>query len=287
MKRLSLPSISTGLNRLCTTALLLGASAFAPSASVYGNGEIDYELVAAFAENLDRFESELVKMSTQTDDYLKAYRKDKDTDAAFKAWVDLWESVGFHGVVETKAPYLYPPVWQGIYAMKGVVDAKGPIADMKKAAEQTKAALWQGLGGLRVLAANPSEDDHADHGDHGHSHDDHDHGSVDTDDQPVEAIISALESAVSAYADGDSKKAEKLVFDAYMDIFEGLEGDLIQSNADLVTALELEFNAGLPKIFKDGGSVSDAKAKVESMKESLLQAKKLLAEAEAKRSSVF
>ena len=270
--------------RSLSAALAIGASAFALPQAAHANGDIDFELVAAFAENFDRFESELVLMGEVTDKVYATYANGGEFQPAFDAWVEAWESVGFHGVVETKAPYLYPPVWVGIYEMKGVADAKGPAEDMKKAGEKTKAALWQGLGGLRVLAANPDADTTSIPAAHDHGHD---HHGIDPQEQPIEAILAELNEAVEAYAAGDVEKAGKIVFDAYMEIFEHLEGDLIEADADLVTALELEFNAGLPSIFKKGGSVEDAKAKVEDMSKSLIAAKKLLAEIAAKRSSVF
>ena len=72
-----------------------------------------------------------------------------------------------------------------------------------------------------------------------------------------------------------------------MEIFEHLEGDLIEADADLVTTIELEFNAGLPLVFKNGGSVADARAKLAEMTKSLNQAKKLLSKLQSERSSVF
>ncbi|MEM9157512.1 MAG: hypothetical protein AAGB46_00580 [Verrucomicrobiota bacterium] len=275
-----------GLSRLRNyiAAMLLGAFATALPVAVQGNGEIDFELVAAFRENLDRFDAELVKMGVATDKIVNVYRKGESIEQASKDWIDLWEEIGFHGVVETKAPYLYPPVWVGFYSMKEVADKKGPVQDMRKAAEQTKAALWQGLGGLRVLAQTTKAEDDVIPALGAH---DHHHSDIDPNEKPVEAILEALEHAVEEYAEGHADDAGKLVFNAYMDIFEHLEGDLIESDADLVTALELDFNAGLPLIFKKDGAIEEAKAKVQEMTEKLLKAKTLLEEKAASRSSVF
>lgn len=265
-------------------AAALAAAAVFPLASSFGHGELDEELVEHFEEHLERFDSELVRMSEKTDQIVQAYRAGRKVDPLIDEWIELWEEVGVHGVIETKSPYLYPAIWQGVYAMKEVEENRGEPAEMKRAGEFTKAALWQGLGGLRVLAITGPASSPSSHDGHGH---DGLLGGIDPDEQPIEAIIIHLEAAVEEYAHGDAEHAQELVFDAYLHIFEGLEGDLIEAKPELVTKLELEFNAGLPNLFKKGAPPSAAKAKVEAMTKDLLEAKKLLAEIEADRSAVF
>ena len=274
--------------RYSFTMVLLGAFMFSPHAAVQASGEPDMNLVANFSEHLGTFETELTKMCLATDRIVKGYANGESIEDSSKAWVDTWESVGVHGVIEVKAPYLYPPVWIGFYGMKGVADKKGSAEEMYAIGENTKAALWQGLGGLRVLAdATIGEtESHHDHG-HDDQQQDANYGGVDPDEEPIEAILANLEAAVDAYAHNEVEKASKIVYVTYMEIFEHLEGDLIEADADLVTTIELEFNAGLPLIFKNGGSVADARAKLAEMTKSLNQAKKFLSKIQSERSSVF
>ena len=86
---------------------------------------------------------------------------------------------------------------------------------------------------------------------------------------------------------GDAPQAEKIVYATYMTIFEGLEGDLIERDPELVAQLELDFNAGLPLLFKSGAPLAEVRDQYDSMEKNLKIAKRLIAEAEADRSSVF
>lgn len=280
----------TGLShiRYSFTMVLLGAFMFSPHTAVQASGEPDMKLVATFSEHFETFDAELAKMCLATDKIVKAYANGESIEDSSKAWVDTWESVGVHGIVEVKAPSLYPPVWIGFYGMKGVADKKGSAEEMYAVGENTKAALWQGLGGLRALANATSTKTGQRH-DHGHEDQGQDanYGGVDPNEKPIEAIIANLEAAVDAYAHNDAEKAAKIVFNTYTEIFEHLEGDLIEADTDLVTTIELEFNAGLPLIFKNGGSVADAKARIAEMTKGLNQAKKLLSKIQSERSSVF
>ena len=274
--------------RYSLAMVLLGAFIFSPHTAVQASGEPDMKLVANFSEHFETFDTELAKMCLATDRIVKEYANGDSIENSSKAWVDTWESVGVHGVVEVKAPYLYPPVWIGFYGMKGVADKNGSAEEMYAVGESTKAALWQGLGGLRALANATSIETESRH-DHEHEDQGQDanYGGIDPDEKPIEAILANLEAAVDAYAHNDAEKASKIVFNTYMEIFEHLEGDLIEADADLVTTIELEFNAGLPLVFKNGGSVADARAKLAEMTKSLNQAKKLLSKIQSDRSSVF
>ena len=413
--------------------LLTGALLLASASALHGHGEVDDELVEHFGEYLDDFAAEVEKLADMADGIVETHDKGESTEASIKAWIEVWEEVGIHGVIEAKAVHLYPPIWQGVYAMVQVGDEGGSTGEMRAAAEKTKSALWQSLGGLRALAALPGKgeqsehdgpEDHHDHADHGED-DDHkvktptahdEDGAVVTgnrieltgDDQmlfnktrfmvkagepvtlhfenigelpvevmghnvvvlergtpikpfglaaaeaqesdyiptepelanaivahtamlgpgqeetitftldepgeypficsftahwrlmkgvieavadpgtqPVEAILTQLEASAEAYAEGDAKKAESLVHSAYMEIFEGLEGDLIEKDPDLVHQLELAFNAGLPLLYQGGAAQSEVRAQIDKMRARLKQCKAYLEEAEAERGSVF
>jgi len=409
-------------------ALALGAGLLTAPAPLHGHGETGEELVAHFDEHLEDFAREVEGLATRVDAIVADHATGKEVDDALKALIEAWEHVEIHEVIEAKAIHLYPPIWQGIYAMKQVAEKSDGAADMALAGEKTKGALWQSLGGLRALAALPDKGVPADAHDHdaqAHDHGDHDHDAhgshssagmastsdvieltgddnmrfnethftvsagqpvtlrfknigelpkdvmghnvvvldhdtsitpfglaaaeasgndfiptdtkhtqamiahtellgpgesdeitftldepgeypficsftahfrlmqgtikavVDPETQPVEAILKQLESAVQSYVDGDTMRAERLVQAAYMNIFEGLEGDLIEQDPELVSQLELDFNAGLPATFKKDGSPAEARKMLGTMRARLLHAKELLKKAESDRPSVF
>jgi len=424
--------IAPCLPRLRGVAFAFGLAAAVAGLSLgsplYGHGEIDDELVAHFDEHLEDFDAEVRKLAEMADGIVETYGNGESIDGSVKAWIELWEEVGIHGVIEAKAVHLYPPIWQGVYAMIQVADEEGSTADMRAAAEKTKSALWQSLGGLRALAALSGHGEHDDHheedGHHDHDHEDdhgHDHAHhgdeapvadnrieltgndrmlfdqthfvvkagepvtlhfknvgelpvevmghnvvvlergtpiepfglaaaeaaendyiptepeladsiiahtamlgpdqeetitftldepgeypficsftahwrlmkgvieavVDPQSQPVEAILAQLEKSADAYSKGDAKRAQALVHSAYVSIFEGLEGDLIEKDPDLVHQLELDFNAGLPLLYKDGASQAKVRAQIDAMRTRLKQCQAYLEEVEAERGSVF
>lgn len=396
-------------------ALALGLGALPGLTPLHGDGEVDEERVERFDEHLDDFEREVRRLAAKTDAIVAAYEKGEAVEGVFKEWIELWEEVEIHGVIETKVVHLYPPVWQGFYGMRRTAEKDGSASAMRTAGERTKAALWQGLGGLRALAELPGKGaaaaEHR-HGKHagGKASDltpdnrieltgndemrfnkthfvvragepvtlrfenigelpkdvmghnvvvlkrgaevepfglaageaaDNDYiptepkhveniiahtemlgpdgtdtitftlekpgeypflcsfiahyqlmrgmieAVADPETQPIEAILDHLEKAVQSYADGDTKRAESLVHSAYMEIFEGLEGDLIEQDPDLVSQLEIDFNAGLPATFKEDGSPEEARKMLETMRERLQRAKELLSESETDRPDVF
>jgi hypothetical protein len=78
-----------------------------------------------------------------------------------------------------------------------------------------------------------------------------------------------------------------MVQDTYLNIFEGVEGELIEQDADLVTALEKDFNITLPRQIEKEASKEDLKKTVAAMDKKLDRASKLLVKAEKEQSDVF
>ena len=101
------------------------------------------------------------------------------------------------------------------------------------------------------------------------------------------AIIIYLNSSLSSFGDGYAALAEKTIFDTYENRFEYLEGDLIPKDPDLVTALEADFNATLPLLFKQGADEIAVRRAVANMTTQLETAKTILEQGEAQRGDVF
>ncbi|MDZ7686128.1 MAG: hypothetical protein U5O39_14865 [Gammaproteobacteria bacterium] len=72
-----------------------------------------------------------------------------------------------------------------------------------------------------------------------------------------------------------------------MDRFEGLEGDLIARDPELVAGLEKDFNATLPLLMQEGASLEEVGETLDSMRNKLERASEILREVEGSRSEVF
>ena len=411
--------------RRCAFPQLLGAAVIAavalalPAAS-YGHGGGGGEVVEHFEDHIPELEHEVEDLATHVDGIVERHRAGKPVEAAMRELIEEWETVAVHEVIETRSVSLYPPIWQGIYAMKQSADNAPESGAMRRAGEQTKSAFWQALGAVRLLAEGdvtttggkeggdtgerreiapgnrieltgndamrfnktaftvragepvtlhfenigelpkevmghnvvvlergtpikpfglaaakaaehdyiPQSEEHLDSiiahtrmlgpggeetitftleepGDYPFLCSFTAHyqlmqgtitavaGSADTGDapdaskEPVAAIVHRLEKALTAYADGDAERAGELVGSAYFNIFEGLEGDLIEQDPELVSDLEIDFNAALPSLFEDGAPVDEARAKLDEMRKKLKTAAQLLKRAEDARPSVF
>jgi len=67
----------------------------------------------------------------------------------------------------------------------------------------------------------------------------------------------------------------------------GIEGALIEQDAELVEDLEKDFNVALPKLIENGAPVSEVGDYVKAMKEKLNRAQKPLEEGEKNKKDVF
>jgi hypothetical protein len=147
------------------------------------------------------------------------------------------------------------------------------------AAERVAAALWQGFGALRLAASQVGSEagSPAVAGSQG----------AESGPETVDRIVADLDRAVAAYEADQLGRAEGLIHAAYMSRFEGLEGDLIERDPELVTSLERDFNATLPLLMQQGASMAEVRTVLQSMKEQLATASAILESAEQSRSEVF
>ena len=92
---------------------------------------------------------------------------------------------------------------------------------------------------------------------------------------------------MAKYAERLPEEATSIVFDTYLTRFEGVEGMLIEQDAELVVDLEVDFNVTLPQAMESGASLDNVRGVVQAMQSKLDRAKSLLEEAEQDRASVF
>lgn len=258
----------------CTLLLALLAPA---GAHAHG----DAEGVERFHEHLDDYEKEVSKLSEELDALVADAAAGRELGGALEELVHHWEEVGVHAAIERKASRLYPPVWQALVAFRKAAEGGADAAALRERARALRAALWQGLGGVKLAAAQVEA------AEAGPSEASAGSGGAEDPQETLAAIRDALDRAVEAYEAGEVERAESLVHEAYVSRFEGLEGDLIERDAELVSDLEQAFNARLPMLLQEGAETRAVRAEVRGMKESLERAGELLRETEGERSEVF
>ena len=254
--------------------LLLGASLLVPAGAL-AHGEAG-EHVEEFQEHLDDYAADVRTLAESLDALARDYAAGEAGPERVQAFVDEWEEVHYHSAVETVATPLYPAIWQAISGLRQAVDEGAEAEVVRERTDAVAAALHQGMGGLRLTAARgggPADD----------------HG----DSEPVgsaaafQHIDELLDSAVAEYQAGHADDALELVRSAYFDYFEGLEGGLIEVDAQRVARLEEDFNGALPQLLESGASTDEVREQVQAMKESLDTAEGLLEESGSGSSEVF
>jgi hypothetical protein len=258
-------------------ALGLAVLLVLPVEQARAHGEVDEEELASFQEHLDDYRQDVSVLVGEVDAIVAAHAAGQDLAGRVPDLIEQWEDVGVHAVIETHATPLYPGVWQGVVALQQAVESDQSTEAVAAAGERLKAALWQGLGAVRLAASQVGTEGAA----------------VVTETSPasgpetVRQIMADLDQAVAAYRADDLARAEALIHETYMTRFEGLEGDLIAHDPDLVTDLERDFNATLPLQMQEGAPLEEIQATVRSMKAQLETASDILASVERSRSEVF
>jgi len=267
------------LPRIAAPLLALFFAALAVPATVQAHGEVG-EHVEQFQKHIDDYERDVQALSKQIDRVVARHRKGEDAAAAAKELAHQWEEVKYHAAVEKVASPLYAPIWQAVIGLREAIQDGKDAATVRDRGDALKAALHQGLGALKVKAQSVGQEAAGDGGDAEAHADEGPHATLDR-------IRDHLDQAVAEYADGHAEDAKSLIQEAYFHNFEGLEGDLIEQDADLVADLEKEFNASLPGLINGGVPVDEVRTKVEAMKDKLDRAGTLLEQAEQDRGDVF
>lgn len=233
---------------------------------------------AEFYEHMDVYAANISDMTARVESIVSNYQPGQKYAEQIEALIEQWESVEFHEAVEDNAMPLYPPVWAALGAFSSAISEGVPVATVEAKANDIKAALWQGYGALKLLAVQREQ---------GHASG-HEGKSMQLSGEAViDTISDNLEHVLALYKDDQKKAAQELIHDTYMNYFEGIEGDLIEQNAELVSNLEADFNATLPALIKNGAPTEEVAAQINAMDKDLDKASELLEQAENKESSVF
>ncbi|XOZ32999.1 hypothetical protein ACMDCT_12350 [Halomonadaceae bacterium KBTZ08] len=265
-------------HRTVTTfrSALLAATLVALPLTASADGEVG-DHVNHLKSNLDTYESDVSRFVERVDTMVGQYSEQGADAVETGALIELWEEVKIHAAVEVNYAPVYAKIWQGIYGMKEAIDQEKSLEAVRAEQKALKSALWQGLGAVKMAARHQAKGGHSEQSSESE-------GSASA---TVDQIVANLDEVTVEHAEGETEEATELVHDTYMELFEGIEGALIEQDAELVESLEKDFNVTLPQLVEKGASVSEVTDQVDAMKEKLARTRKLLKEAEESQGDVF
>ena len=242
------------------------------------NGEIG-DHVNDLQAHLSQYEEEVNWFIDEVNEIVHTYEMQDSESAVTDVLIDNWESVDFHAAIETNYIQIYASIWQGIYGVKSSIDEASDISLVTQEKINLERSLWQALGAVKLAAKYQQEGVFGGQQTTG--------SQILSSSETLEEIKASLDRSVAKFAERLPEEATDIVLETYLQLFEGLEGDLITQNADLVEDLEKDFNVTLPQALNSDSTLSEVRSVVESMKGKLDRSKILLGEAENSRREVF
>ncbi len=257
---------------------LLSAAALFTAPVTFANGPIG-EHVNHLSDNIENYSQEVNWISSKVEEMIKRYQDGGVEEAKPDLLVEYWEEVKFHSAIETNYVPVYASIWQGLYGVKDALEEQESIEEIRKQQRFLEQSLWQALGAVKLAAqyqdkgltekvattqANPTNSLEA-----------------------LDAIKGHLDRVVAKYAEQLPKEAVSIVHDTYLNLFEGVEGELISLDANLVEDLEKDFNVVLPQAIQKGQSLDEVRKVVNTMKGKIDKAHDLLEKSAEERKDVF
>ncbi len=248
------------------------------SGSAFAGGEVG-DHVNHLSDNLNKYAEEVNWLIKKVDDITTRYEQNGVKAANAKSIIDHWEAVDFHAAIESNYVPVYALIWQGLYGVKESIDKDSGKEAVRAEQRKLEQVLWQALGAVKLAAqfqdrgllqkvalreGGPTN-------------------SLET----IDTIQTRLNRVVAKFAEKLNKESVDIVHDTYLSLFEGIEGDLISMNAELVEQLEKDFNVTLPIALKADSSVIQIQNIVNDMNEKLAKAKELLASKAKNKKEVF
>ncbi|MCP4320693.1 MAG: hypothetical protein GY787_02290 [Alteromonadales bacterium] len=259
---------------LTSLVILTSFTAF----SVLANGKIG-DHVNHLSANIKKYEEEVSWLSSKIGGIVGTYQKSGAKAAHAEALMEHWEVVDFHAAIESNYVLIYASIWQGLYGVKDSIDKTSSIEKVKIEQAKLEKALWQALGAVKMAAK--LQDD----------------GllvkvktTTDTPKNSIEAIVvieNNLNKVVAKYAEKLTDTATNIVHNTYLNLFEGVEGELIALDAHLVEDIEKDFNMTLPVAIKEQKTVGKVRDIVIAMNQKLSKAKALLENNTKNKKDVF
>ncbi|MBO6557258.1 MAG: hypothetical protein JJ957_12215 [Pseudomonadales bacterium] len=228
-------------------------------------------------DHLDEYAGEVKWLIEHVGGIVDRYESSGVEAAKAEMVVDHWEAVKFHSAIETNYIPLYASIWQGLFGVKTAVEGEQPVETVRAELAKLEQVLWQSLGAVKLAAQYQEQ---------GLLQEVQTREAVTPTATLVE-IKQKLDRVLAKYAEQLSDEAIKIVQETYLTRFEGVEGVLIEQDAELVEDLEIDFNVRLPKAIEDGASVDEVRGVILTMQGKLDQARSLLKEQEKSRAKVF
>ncbi|MFP4131320.1 MAG: hypothetical protein ACLFTX_07790 [Thiohalospira sp.] len=152
----------TPFGGILATGLLAGALLLPTGAAAHGEAG---EHVEEFREHMDDYATEVRTLVDRVEAVARDGADEAETEEAVNRLVETWEGAEFHEAVEEVASPLYPPIWQAINGLRDAVDKGAEAAQVRKRADRVIAAFHEGMGGLRLEAADDDGEHDEDHHD--------------------------------------------------------------------------------------------------------------------------
>lgn len=248
------------------------------TASAQANGPIG-DHVNHLTKNLPTYEKEVHWLLEKVDGIVARYEEKGAKAAHSDAIVEHWEDVKFHSAIETNYVLIYASIWQGLFGVKEAIDNGLSPSEVKKEREKLSQSLWQALGAVKMAATFQDKGLLAQVQTR--------EGAPSNSLEALDQINVQLNRVVAKYAEKLTDTSVKMVAETYLNLFEGVEGELIALNADLVEDLEKDFNVTLPKAIKANASVEQVREIIAAMTGKINKATSLLKEKTNNKKDVF
>ncbi len=256
--------------------VFMSLTALLTTNSAWANGEIG-EHVNNLAAHLDQYTEEVNWMIAEIDKLIVAYGEQGAGGMNPERVTDVWEEVDFHAAIEVNYVPIYASIWQGLFGVRMAMEGGQALADVRSEQVVLEQTFWQALGAVRLASQfqqrgliQPTKITEA-----------------TTPLETMNEINARLDGVIAKHAEQLPDEATEIVHDTYLTLFEGLEGMLIEQDADLVVGLEVDFNVTLPQALARNAPLDDVRTIVQTMHDKLDQARTLIEKSETNRASVF
>ncbi|WP_088328618.1 hypothetical protein [Lacimicrobium sp. SS2-24] len=247
------------------------------STSVYANGPIG-EHVHQLQQHIPHYSEEVDMLIRQVDEVIATYADKGKQGVQSDVLIDYWEAVDFHAAIETSYVPVYALIWQGLFGVKDAIEKGKALQQVRQQQRLFETSLWQALGAVKLAAQYQQQGKLAQAGKE---------NSPGTASQTITEINHRLDRVVAKAAEKLPQQAIDIVHSTYLNLFEGLEGQLIEQDASLVEGLEKDFNVTLPVALKEQADITIIRQIVTQMQTKLNQAQGLLNKAEKSTRDVF
>ncbi|MCG8324122.1 MAG: hypothetical protein MI673_01280 [Thiotrichales bacterium] len=254
----------------------LGIIALLISGKAAADGEIG-DHVNDLAGHMDVYIEEVAWLIGEIDGLVEAYAERGAAGVNPERVTDVWEEVDFHSAIEVNHVPTYASIWQGLFGVRMAMEGGQTSADVRTQQGLLEQSLWQALGAVKLAADLQRR------------------GVIEaveiteaiTPLETMDEIKQRLDRVVAKYAERLPDEATDIVHETYLTRFEGLEGMLIERDADLVVDLEVDFNVTLPQALSRNAPLDEVRGVVQTMQGKLDRARSLLEDVEESRASVF